>query len=222
LAAVGENRVQEPLEKRAQTQAAVRWELIGHSAVQQGEAGRRTFGRIQSVDSEKRSTSSTAPRELGRKLPCCSRSTPATTRPSSAPTGGRPTPARARPGKAHLQVDGLMTMRPLSADPAVARRTFAEPSDDPRPVGRPRRRSAARTVHGMSGDLDAAVAEAARWCGSVPPFTAARLVPGLQQNLSARENFPRCAAAGKQLGCFSVESEKIHRGAAQGPGGAVG
>jgi uncharacterized pyridoxal phosphate-containing UPF0001 family protein len=64
--------------------------------------------------------------------------------------------ALARPG---LQVDGLMTVAPLAQDPAVARRTFAglralrdtlaAQSGNPLTV----------LSMGMSGDLDAAIAE---------------------------------------------------------------
>src|SRR6185437_3004295 len=53
LAAVGENRVQEGVEKRAQTTAVIRWELIGHLQSNKSALAARTFDRIQSADSEK-------------------------------------------------------------------------------------------------------------------------------------------------------------------------
>ena len=53
LAAVGENRVQEGVEKRAQTTAAVRWELIGHLQSNKARLAAEHFDRVQSVDSEK-------------------------------------------------------------------------------------------------------------------------------------------------------------------------
>ena len=53
LAAVGENRVQEGAEKRAQTGAAVRWELIGHLQSNKAKLAATHFDRIQSVDSDK-------------------------------------------------------------------------------------------------------------------------------------------------------------------------
>jgi len=70
LAAVGENRVQEAVDKRAQTQAAVRWELIGHLQSNKAKLATAHFGRIQSVDSEKLlDVLDRAAGELGRKLP---------------------------------------------------------------------------------------------------------------------------------------------------------
>ena len=70
LAAVGENRVQEGVEKRGQTSAAVRWELIGHLQSNKSALAVRTFDRIQSVDSEKLLTLlDRAAGENGKTLP---------------------------------------------------------------------------------------------------------------------------------------------------------
>src|ERR1022692_5042339 len=53
LRAVGENRGQEGIDERAQTAAAVAWELIGHLQSNKARPAARHFDRIQSVDSEK-------------------------------------------------------------------------------------------------------------------------------------------------------------------------
>src|SRR5271157_2137080 len=53
LRAVGENRVQEAVDKRAQTAAAVAWELIGHLQSNKARLAARHFDRIQSVDGVK-------------------------------------------------------------------------------------------------------------------------------------------------------------------------
>src|SRR3954466_5447098 len=56
LRAVGENRVQEGVEKRAQISAGsaqLRWELIGHLQSNKARVAAQHFDRIQSVDSEK-------------------------------------------------------------------------------------------------------------------------------------------------------------------------
>src|SRR5690606_31778768 len=50
---VGENRVQEALEKMRETEAPVRWELIGHLQSNKAKVAAQAFGRIQSVDSVK-------------------------------------------------------------------------------------------------------------------------------------------------------------------------
>jgi pyridoxal phosphate enzyme (YggS family) len=161
LAAVGENRVQEAVDKQAQTTAAVRWELIGHLQSNKAKIAATHFGRIQSVDSEKLlNVLDRAAGELGRKLPVL----------LQVNAGNDPAKFGAEPAdaprlldlalaKPHLQVDGLMTIAPLSDDPAVARRTFAN-------LRAIRDQLAARTgaplrelSMGMSGDLDAAIAE---------------------------------------------------------------
>lgn len=161
LAAVGENRVQEAVDKQAQTTAAVRWELIGHLQSNKAKLAVTHFGRIQSVDSEKLlNVLDRAAGELGRKLPVL----------LQVNAGNDPAKFGAEPAdaprlldlalaKPHLQIDGLMTIAPLSDDPAVARRTFAN-------LRIIRDQLAARTgaplrelSMGMSGDLDAAIAE---------------------------------------------------------------
>src|SRR5208282_5506152 len=53
LRAVGENRVQEGVEKRARTAAAIAWELIGHLQSNKARLAARHFDRIQSLDSVK-------------------------------------------------------------------------------------------------------------------------------------------------------------------------
>lgn len=161
LAAVGENRVQEAIDKQARTTAAVRWELIGHLQSNKAKLAVIHFGRIQSVDSEKLlNVLDRAAGELGRKLSVL----------LQVNAGNDPAKFGAEPAdaprlldlalaKPHLQVDGLMTIAPLSDDPAVARRTFAN-------LRAIRDQLAGRTgaplrelSMGMSGDLDAAIAE---------------------------------------------------------------
>src|SRR6059058_2385945 len=53
LRAVGENRVQEAVEKRPQATAAIAWELIGHLQSNKAKLAVQHFERVQSVDSEK-------------------------------------------------------------------------------------------------------------------------------------------------------------------------
>ena len=53
LTAVGENRVQEGVEKRARCAVAIRWELIGHLQSNKAKLAAAHFDRVQSVDSEK-------------------------------------------------------------------------------------------------------------------------------------------------------------------------
>ncbi len=165
LDAVGENRVQEAVDKRAQVAAALRWELIGHLQSNKARLAVAHFDRVQSVDREKLlDPLDRAAGELGRTLPILLQINagrdPAKFGAEPAEALGLLEAALARP---HLRVDGLMTIAPLGATPdetaAFARRTFANLRvirDD----------LAARSGHplpelsmGMSGDFAAAIAE---------------------------------------------------------------
>src|ERR1700740_2931141 len=53
LRAVGENRVQEAVDKRPQAAAQIAWELIGHLQSNKAKLAAQHFDRVQSVDSEK-------------------------------------------------------------------------------------------------------------------------------------------------------------------------
>lgn len=161
LSAVGENRVQEGVEKRAQVAAPLRWELIGHLQSNKARLAVTHFDRIQSVDSTKLLTvlDRTAG-ELGRKLAVL----------LEINAGDDPAKFGAAPAEAsallefalklpHLEVDGLMTIAPLSDDPAVARRCFARlrglRDELASRFGTPLR----ELSMGMSGDFETAIAE---------------------------------------------------------------
>lgn len=161
LSAIGENRVQEAVTKQAQGRAGLRWELIGHLQSNKAALAAVHFDRIQSADSLKLlSHLDHAAGELGRRLSVLLQFN----------AGHDPAKFGAEPAEAprlldaalalrHLQVDGLMTIAPLSDDPAVARRTFAalrELRDQlAARAGAPLR----ELSMGMSGDLEPAIAE---------------------------------------------------------------
>ena len=161
LDAVGENRVQEAVDKRKECTATIRWELIGHLQSNKAALAAAQFDRVQSVDSLKLLTLlDRAAGEHGRRLPVL----------LQINAGHDPAKFGAEPAEAprlleaalalpNLQVEGLMTIAPLSEDPAVARRTFAA-------LRQLRDELAARTgaplrelSMGMTGDLEIAVAE---------------------------------------------------------------
>jgi pyridoxal phosphate enzyme (YggS family) len=126
LRAVGENRVQEGVGKRALVSAAIQWELIGHLQSNKVGLAVRNFDRIQSVDSARLiERLDTAAAQAGRVLPIL----------LEINTGGDPAKFGAAPAGAaslleaalsarNLRVEGLMTIAPLSGDPGVARRAF--------------------------------------------------------------------------------------------------
>ncbi len=160
LRAVGENRVQEGVEKRAQCPAPIAWELIGHLQSNKARLAAAHFDRVQSVDSEKLLNQlDRAAGELGKTLPVLLQINAGH---DPAKFGAEPADAPrlldTALAKPHLRVDGLMTIAPLADDPAVAARTFAH-------LREIRDRLAAQTgaplrelSMGMSGDLDAAIA----------------------------------------------------------------
>lgn len=131
LRAVGENRVQEGVEKRGRTALAIRWELIGHLQSNKARLAAEHFDRVQSVDSEKLLNHlDRAAAEHGKRLPILLQinagNDPAK---FGADLGDAPRLVEVALGKSALQVDGLMTIAPLGAtEPetaAHAERTFA-------------------------------------------------------------------------------------------------
>lgn len=160
LQAVGENRVQEGVHKRAECTAPIRWELIGHLQSNKAKVAAAHFDRVQSVDSPKLlSLLDRAAGELGRPLPVLLQINAGH---DPAKFGAEPADAerlvQAALALPHLRLDGLMTIAPLSDDPAVAERTFANlramRDDLSARCGTP----LAELSMGMSGDLEAAIA----------------------------------------------------------------
>jgi pyridoxal phosphate enzyme (YggS family) len=164
LRAVGENRVQEAIDKRAQTTAPVAWELIGHLQSNKAKLAAQHFDRVQSVDSEKLLAQlDRAAGELGKILPVLLQinagDDPAK---FGADLADAPRLLEAALAKKNLRVDGFMTIAPLGATPAEtaahATRTFSN-------LRRLRDDLATRFAvplrelsMGMSGDLAAAIA----------------------------------------------------------------
>jgi pyridoxal phosphate enzyme (YggS family) len=159
LRAVGENRVQEVVEKQPRCSAKIQWELIGHLQSNKAKLAAAHFDRVQSVDSEKLLNHlDAAAAALGKTLPILLQIN-AGRDPAKfgAEIEEAPRLVAAALGKAHLRVDGLMTIAPLSDDPAVAAGTFATlrtlRDDLAARFGVPLR----ELSMGMSGDLELAV-----------------------------------------------------------------
>lgn len=159
LRAVGENRVQEAVEKRPHCSVQLQWELIGHLQSNKAKLAAAHFDRVQSVDSEKLLNHlNTAAAALEKTLPVLLQIN-AGRDPAKfgADIEDAPRLLELALTKANLRVDGLMAIAPLSKDIAVAERTFNTLRvlrDD----------LSARFVTplrelsmGMSGDLDAAI-----------------------------------------------------------------
>lgn len=160
LRAVGENRVQEGIEKRAKCTAPIAWELIGHLQTNKARLAAVHFDRVQSVDSVKLLNHlDRAAAEQGRVLPVLLQINASN---DPAKFGADPADAdlllEQALTKAALRVDGLMTIAPLSDDPAVAERTFAN-LRNLRDTLAARHGTPLRELSmGMSGDMEAAIA----------------------------------------------------------------
>lgn len=127
LKGVGENRVQETVEKKPAVEATLRWELIGHLQSNKARLAVEYFDRVQSVDSPKLLRKlDAAAAERGNPLAVLLQINAGN---DPAKFGADLTDAPALLETAltlpHLQVDGLMTIAPLSDNLAVAERTFA-------------------------------------------------------------------------------------------------
>ena len=159
LPAVGENRVQEAVDKQPQCTAKIQWELIGHLQSNKAKLAAAHFDRVQSVDSEKLLNHlDSAAAALGKTLPVLLQIN-AGRDPAKfgAEIEDAPRLLECALGKKNLRIDGFMTIAPLSEDPAVAVRTFETlrtlRDDLAARFGTPLR----ELSMGMSGDFEAAV-----------------------------------------------------------------
>jgi len=161
LRAVGENRVQEGIDKRAQTTAAIAWELIGHLQSNKARLAARHFDRIQSADSAKLlDLLDRAAGELGKTQAVLLQVNAGL---DPAKSGVEPDQApqllAAALVRKNIRVEGLMTIAPLSGDPDAARRTFARLREIRDRLAADSGSRLRELSMGMTGDLDAAVAE---------------------------------------------------------------
>jgi pyridoxal phosphate enzyme (YggS family) len=189
LTSVGENRVQEGVEKRAQASPAaraLRWELIGHLQTNKAKLAAQHFDRIQSVDSEKLLNHlDRAAADAGKVLPILLQINAGN---DPAKFGAEPAEAarllETALGKTHLRVDGLMTIAPLgaSAEETVihAERTFSNlrilRDDLAARFGCPLR----ELSMGMTGDLAIAIAAGSTLVRVGTALFGARESPGSQ------------------------------------------
>ena len=119
--------MQEAVEKKPQVEATLRWELIGHLQSNKARVAVENFDRVQSVDSSKLLRRlDAAAADVGHKLAVLLQVN-AGNDPAKFGVDLEDAPALLEIALdlPHLQVDGLMTIAPLSEDIAVAERTFS-------------------------------------------------------------------------------------------------
>jgi len=163
LKSVGENRVQETIDKRTLSSDPLFWELIGHLQSNKAALAVRHFDRIQSVDSEKLITLiDKAANELGKSFPILLQIN-AGRDPAKfgAEIEDAPKLLECALSKPHLKVDGLMTIAPLSTDPDVAKHTFETLRTVRDQLSGSFKIPLLTLSMGMSGDYESAIA-----CGS--------------------------------------------------------
>lgn len=165
LSDVGENRVQEALEKQDHAAGvAVTWHLIGHLQTNKAKHVPGRFGWVHSVDSvrvgEALSRAAAAPGERSRLKVLLQVNVAGEGQKSGCdPAAAGEIAARVR-DLAGLELLGLMTMAPLTEDEALQRKVFGELRSLREDLERQGHRLPELSM-GMSGDFRAAVAEGA-------------------------------------------------------------
>jgi PLP dependent protein len=161
LKAVGENRVQEGVAKRAECTAQIAWELIGHLQSNKAKLAAAHFDRIQSVDSIKlMDLLDRAANEQSRGLRILLQVNAGR---DEAKFGADIVDSDSLIEHAmtlpSLRVEGLMTIAPLSGDRDVARRCFATLRELRDRLALRSGNPLATLSMGMSGDLTEAIEE---------------------------------------------------------------
>lgn len=165
LKCVGENRVQEAEAKRASLrglgQGGIPWELIGSLQSNKAKLAASLFERVESVDRPKLAAELEKHcAALGRKLPILLQVNaghdPAK---HGAEIEEAPALLEAALKCPHLEVQGLMTIAPLSDDKTVAVRTFATLRELRDRLAKDFGLPLAELSMGMSGDMEEAVRE---------------------------------------------------------------
>ncbi len=128
LADIGENRIQEAVQKQEELGAGsqelgIRWHLIGHLQRNKAKVVPGRFELVHSVDSIELAT------ELNRRAQAPLRvllqvNVAREARKSGCAPEEAPALARQFAGLEHLQLEGLMTLAPFTDDVDVQRRTF--------------------------------------------------------------------------------------------------
>ncbi|MDR1281562.1 MAG: YggS family pyridoxal phosphate-dependent enzyme [Opitutaceae bacterium] len=160
LRSVGENRVQEGVDKRAHSTAPIRWELIGHLQSNKAALAAAHFDRIQSVDTPKLlARLDAAAAGLGKTLAVLLQINAGRDEAKfGAEIEDAPRLLDVALTLPHLRVDGLMTIAPLSDDPDVAKRAFEALRTLRDDLVKSRGVPLNELSMGMSGDMEAAIA----------------------------------------------------------------
>ncbi|HTJ78368.1 MAG TPA: YggS family pyridoxal phosphate-dependent enzyme [Rariglobus sp.] len=163
LRSVGENRVQEAVDKQPLCTAKIQWELIGHLQSNKAKLAAAHFDRVQSVDSAKLLTLlDRAAGEIGKTLGILLQINAGN---DPAKFGADPADAprllETALACANLRIDGFMTIAPLGSTPeeiaSLATRTFQNLRNIRDDLAAKSGAALHELSMGMSGDLEAAI-----------------------------------------------------------------
>jgi len=162
LADVGENRVQEALEKMTAVGAPARWHLIGHLQTNKAKFVPGRFVLVHSLDSPRlaEALSRAAAREGGTVPVLVQVNVAREPQKGGCPPDEAPALVASCASLPGLVVRGLMTMAPFTNDQGAQRRVFAALRELRDAVATPACPLPELSM-GMSGDYPAAVAEGA-------------------------------------------------------------
>ena|SRR5579859_49108 len=162
IADIGENRVQEALQKQDALGdlTGTRWHLIGHLQRNKARAAAGRFALIHSLDSldlaRELDRRSAGPQRVLLQVNVAGESQKSGCTPAEAPTL-----VRAVAALGNLQLEGLMTLAPFTDDVDVQRRTFRELRILRDKIKEEEGTWLGTLSMGMSGDYASAVAEGA-------------------------------------------------------------
>ncbi len=163
VAVVGENRVQEALLKMPRCPGRLHWHLVGHLQSNKAGLAASRFDRIHSADSrDLLGKLDVAAGDAGRTLPVLLQVNVAG---EASKFGMRPEDVaptlEASTGFMNLQIDGLMTIPPLSPNPGRTRGFFRALRELRDAVQAEARWPLPELSMGMSGDFELAIEEGA-------------------------------------------------------------
>lgn len=162
LSRVGENRVQEALEKLDSLPADyAAFELIGHLQSNKVKVAAAKFARVQTVDSEKLLRRLAEGAEASERILPILLQVNAGEDPAKYGVTCDACPALLETALSlpALNVEGLMTIAPLEDDPEVARQAFARLRETRDRLREQFAVDLPELSMGMTGDLEAAIAE---------------------------------------------------------------
>lgn len=157
---VGENRVQEALDKHAQClQLPVQWEIIGHLQSNKARRAAETFDRVQSVDTEKLARRLNDAAEADGRVLAILLQVNAGNDPAKYGVDCDAVAPLLETvlGFTNLRVDGLMTIAPLDEDEDVAKRCFMRLRESRDFLAERFGVPLSELSMGMSGDLEPAI-----------------------------------------------------------------